>query len=380
MEPLRTLNESRQYLNDFFRNHSSECPLIVCGNSWKKMPLNEELVRLAGSSGIKLSYFSDFEPNPQYRSVIKGVNTFQKFHCDCIIAAGGGSAIDVAKCIKLYCEADLEEASRDGSCLLKKRAVPNDIPFLAIPTTAGTGSEATTFAVIYYEHNKQSVDESSLLPTDILLCPELLEGLPIYQRKSTMLDVLCHAVESFWSVHSTEESRKLSLEALDLFRLHRRDYLKGTGSGNAGMMYAANVAGQAINITRTTAAHAMCYKLTTLYGLPHGYAAALCLPHVWRFMTQHMEAVSDPRGREYLSGVFQQLAVLLTGKGEAEIEDGITSVENLLSELELETPVPDAEEELYVLAGSVNAQRLGNNPVALSKKDLENIYRNILHI
>ena len=101
MEPLRTLNESRQYLNDFFRNHSSECPLIVCGNSWKKMPLNEELVRLAGSSRIKLSYFSDFEPNPQYRSVIKGVNTFQKFHCDCIIAAGGGSAIDVAKCIKL---------------------------------------------------------------------------------------------------------------------------------------------------------------------------------------------------------------------------------------------------------------------------------------
>ena len=145
-------------------------------------------------------------------------------------------------------------------------------------------------------------------------------------------------------------------------------------------MLAANIAGQAINITRTTAAHAMCYKLTTLYGLPHGYAAALCLPHVWRYMTGHMEAVSDSRGKEHLMSIFEKLAVLLTGKADAVIEDGIKGVERLLSEIGFEKPVPSGKAELYALTQSVNAQRLGNNPVLLSKKDLENIYTNILYI
>ena len=380
MEPLRTVNESRQYLIHFFEKYSAKRPLIVCGNSWKKMKLNQELVRLEEEMGIKITYFSEFEPNPQYESVIKGVDTFQACRCDCIVAAGGGSAIDVAKCIKLYCKIDLQSAFQDAGCLLKKRVSSNNVPFLAIPTTAGTGSEATTFAVIYYKHDKQSVDDLSLLPSDILLCPELLKGLPVYQRKSTMLDVLCHAVESYWSVHSTEESRRLASEAIILFRTHRRGYLENTETGNAGMLCAANLAGRAINITKTTAAHAMCYKLTTLYGMPHGQAAAICLPHVWRYMTQHMEAVSDSRGQEYLFGVFKELAFLLTGIRDAAIEEGITSVEGLLSELGLGTPAPAAEEELHTLTNSVNAQRLSNNPVTLSNKDLEKIYRNILHI
>lgn len=380
MEELRTLSDSRRYLSDFFNKHSVDRPLIVCGNSWKRMALNEELVRLAERAGIKPTYFSDFEPNPQYGSVVKGVDKFQKCRCDCIIAAGGGSAIDVAKCVKLYCEAHLEGAFQDDGCLLNNRVQPNNVPFLVIPTTAGTGSEATTFAVIYYKHDKQSVDDTSLLPTDVLLCPELLKGLPLFQKKCTMLDVLCHAVESFWSVHSTDESRELSSEAITLFRIYWRGYLENTETGNAHMMLAANIAGQAINITRTTAAHAMCYKLTTLYGLPHGYAAALCLPHVWRYMTGHMEAVSDPRGEDYLMSIFEKLAVLMTGKAEAVIEDGIKSVERLLSEIGFEKPVPSGKAELYALTKSVNAQRLGNNPILLSKKDLENIYTNILYI
>lgn len=109
------------------------------------------------------------------------------------------------------------------------------------------------------------------------LTPGALKTLPAYQRKSTMLDALCHAVESFWSVHATAESKAYSRDALKMIRRYAEDYLANCDEGNAGMLLAANTAGKAINLTQTTAGHAMCYKLTSLYGLAHGHAAALCV-------------------------------------------------------------------------------------------------------
>ena len=123
--------------------------LLVCGNSFRKQGLYQQLEDALKKEGMELTEFSDFEPNPKYESVISGIKTYRQKGCNLILAAGGGSAMDVAKCIKLFNCMNVEE-----NCL-KQEIISNEIPFLAIPTTAGTGSEATRFAVIYYEGNKK---------------------------------------------------------------------------------------------------------------------------------------------------------------------------------------------------------------------------------
>ena len=203
----------------------------------------------------KIVRFSNFKPNPLYESVVEGVRVFRETGCDSIIAIGGGSAMDVAKCIKLY--SNLPGDGEDGSWL-KAEINPNDIPFLAVPTTAGAGSEATRYAVIYYNGAKQSVTSESFIPDTILMDPNVLKTLPLYQKKATMCDALCHAIESFWSVNSTEESQKYSREAIQDVLQHMDGYLANTEKDNAGMLMAAHNAGKAINITQTTAGHAMC--------------------------------------------------------------------------------------------------------------------------
>ena len=204
-----------------------------------------------------------------------GVEAFKASGCDTFLAVGGGSPIDVAKCIKHYSE--------------------SDAPLIAIPTTSGTGSESTHFAVVYENGNKLSVAAPNLLPDIAILEPSTLKNVPEYTRKATMLDALCHAIESHWAKKATDESRSYAEQAIALILRYKDAYLANTDEGNAGMMEAANLAGQAINISTTTAAHAMCYKITSLYGFQHGHAAAICLPEVWKQIEAAEGTVCVPR-------------------------------------------------------------------------------------
>ena len=120
--------------------------LLVCGRSAKKLPVYHYFEELDRSGKVRVTQFSDYAPNPDYSSVEKGTALFREKGCDAVAAIGGGSGMDVAKCIKLYAGMDPEVS------YLQQKIVPNDIPFLAVPTTAGTGSEANRFAVVYYNH------------------------------------------------------------------------------------------------------------------------------------------------------------------------------------------------------------------------------------
>ena len=133
-------------------------------------------------------------------------------------------------------------------------------------------------------------------------------------------------------------------------------------------MEAANLAGQAICITQTTAPHAFSYKLTSMYGLPHGHAVAICLPEIWDFMLANIEKCSDPRGAQYLQGVFEEISQLITPKG----------FRALLAELKLTAP-STAEGDIAILAASVNPIRLANNPVPISQQEAGEIYSRILN-
>ncbi len=355
-------------IDEYLNSNGFKNVFIVCDNSLQFLKLNSYFNSLSERLGIKTIFFSDFVPNPLYESVARGVELFKDNKCDTIIAVGGGSAIDVAKCIKLYSNMD------NDINYLEQEIVPNDTKILAIPTTAGTGSEATRYAVIYYNGEKQSVNHISCIPETVVMDPSTLETLPDYQKKSTMLDALCHAIESYWSVNSTDESKEYSREAITEILKWKDSYIHNEQSGNKGMLRAANIAGKAINITQTTGGHAMCYKLTSLYGIAHGHAAALCDKALFPYMVSHIDDCIDSRGVDYLSGVFNEISIAL---GCDSVEDGVKMFSDLVDGLELK--VPNASTQDYeVLIDSVNPVRLKNNPVELDKEAISEIYHTIL--
>jgi len=316
----------------------------------------------------ELYRFSDFKPNPTYESVEKGVRFFVDMKCDSIIAVGGGSAIDTAKCIKLYSNMD------HSKNYLQQDIFPNNVLFIAVPTTAGTGSEATKYAVIYYNGEKQSVTHESCIPSAVLIDTTALKTLPLYQKKSTMLDALCHAIESYWSVNSDDESKNYSKEAIQIILANKELYLANNEKGNCEMLKAANIAGKAINITQTTAGHAMCYKLTSLYGISHGHAAALCVSKLFPFMIAHSDKCIDKRGKQYFENICSEIADSMSCSN---AEEAARIFQNLIDSLNLDIPTAN-ENDIEALKNSVNPIRLKNNPIALNINDIDMLYRQIL--
>ena len=323
--------------------------------------------------------FAEFTPNPLYKQVCKGIELFKSSGCDTILAVGGGSAIDVAKCIKL---AVLAKEGNDAIIppLVSKRLDidGSKIPFIAIPTTAGTGSESTHNAVMYYEGAKQTVTNDGVLPDYAVLEPSVLKTLPLYQKKCTMMDALCQGIESWWSVNSTEESYEYSRKTIELIIANWRKYIfDNDNEAAAQIMLAANYGGRAINVTQTTAAHAMSYKITSLYNLPHGHAVAVCLPEIWEYMIGHMDKCIDTRGKTYISDIFELISKAM---GCANPNKSIDLFRQMMIEMDLQNPVSgNREVEIKILSNSVNPVRLKNNPIILDAVTITKLYNCIIN-
>ena len=318
--------------------------------------------------------FSDFTPNPLYEQVCNGIELLKTSNCDTILAVGGGSAIDVAKCIKLAVLAKEGNAAIIPPLVSTRVACDGaKLPFIAIPTTAGTGSESTHNAVMYYEGAKQTVTNDGVLPDYAVLEPSVLKTLPLYQKKCTMMDALCQGIESWWSVNSTEESYEYSRKTIELIMANWRKYIfENDDEAAKQIMLAANYGGRAINITQTTAAHAFSYKITSLYKLPHGHAVAVCLPEIWEYMLGNMDKCIDSRGQEYLNGIFDLIAKSM---GCTNPVKAIEIFRQMMEDMELKNPVAgNREEELDILAISVNPVRLKNNPIELNADVIRSLY------
>lgn len=341
---------------------------LVCDGAMEFLKIKEYFSGLEERLGIKITKFDHIQPNPLYEGVVEGVELFNKNHCDLILAVGGGSVMDTAKAIKLYSNMDPSQN------YLKQEIVPNDIKLAAVPTTAGTGSEATRYAAIYYNGAKQSVTDSSSIPSTVIVDPSVLKTLPDYQKKATAMDALCHCIESYWSVNSNEESYQYSREGIKMILDNLEGYIANEDEANANMLHAANLGGKAINITQTTAGHAMCYKLTSLYGIAHGHAAALCVSKLWPYMTRHTEKCIDERGENYLRGIFQKIAETM---GCDSVEKAVMRFDEILEQFGLTPPVPE-ESDYPILKTSVNPVRLKNFPVQLDENAINELYHQIL--
>lgn len=361
MQRIIEINENYEPLRDVFK--SDERVFLVCDGAYPYLKIGKYFDVLPN-----IVKFSDFQPNPDYASVKKAVDMYRREACRTIVAVGGGSAIDLAKCVKLYANMN------DDKEYIEQEIIPNDIPLTAVPTTAGTGSEATRYAVIYFKGSKQSVTHTSCIPSTVIFDASALETLPDYQRKSTMLDALCHAIESFWSVNSTEESKLYSKQAIELILANMDGYLANEKVGNRQMLRAANIAGKAINITQTTAGHAMCYKLTSLFGIAHGHAAAMCVRRLLPYMVQHTETCIDARGESYLKDIFEEITQAMGCDSTRELCD---TFESLYQSMHFAKP-EYTERDIDELTHSVNPVRLKNHPVVLDLETIEALYRQIL--
>lgn len=345
----------KEYLRQIFEKEKIHKVLLVCDGAFDYLQTKDEYIAL----DIPYAIFNEFTPNPLYEDVVKGVKLFREEECDAVLAIGGGSSIDVAKCIKLY------SSMEDTKVYLEQEYKENDVTLIAIPTTSGTGSESTRYAVIYYEGKKQSVTHDSIVPKYAILDYRNLVTLPLYQKKCTMLDAMCQSIESWWSVNATKESREYSRQALNTLMFNMKDYLANKDDGNAQMLEASNYAGKAINITQTTAAHAMSYKLTSLYGIPHGRAVFMCLPFIWKLMEE----------RSILPDVFSDIAYTL---GYTCVADAIGYLESLNEQLFENDKVTMNEGDIDILVKSVNPTRLKNNPLELTEDMISSLYMDII--
>ncbi len=351
--------------------HNIKKFMLVGGKTLSRLPIMDYIK----SMEIPFIKFSDYTPNPTYMEAKEGTELFRTHGCEAVVAVGGGSALDVAKCIKLF--------ATMSPCqdFFTQEYKENNIPLIAVPTTAGTGSESTQYAVIYYEGRKQSVTHPSIVPGYAVLEPSVLKGSPAYLKKCAVLDALCQSIEAWWSINSTAQSIEYSKKSFNLILPALESYLEDNDAANADILLGANYSGRAINIARTAAPHTLSYNLTRDHNLAHGHAVAICLPKIWRYMLLHSDKCVDPRGSDYLAEMFDSLSNAL---GMASPIASIEWFEALLYRLDIKAPVlkneAEAKASVEKLAKGVNLQRLANNPVALDLPALEEIYSNIFNL
>ena len=301
--------------------------------------------------------FSAFHPNPDLSDTEAGAEAFRKEGCDGLISIGGGSSIDTAKAIKARLN-----AKTDDDIIHSRLAMDVPCPHIAIPGTAGTGSEATQIAVVYVNGSKVSLNHEELKPDGVVLDASLLDSLPEYHKKSCALDALAQGIESWWSRGSNDDSKVHAYLAVIGVLDNLKAYLAGDPHAADEMLDASFQSGKAIQITRTTAAHAMSYMLTKRLGLAHGHACMVTLPTLWEMMTEHeemKETLQDLSAKMRLGDMLMAPRLL---KGMM---------------LDLEMPVPPVPDEktLEELAASVNVERLNNHPVPLTKEEIREAYR-----
>ena len=328
----------------------------------------------------KYNYFRfyDFETNPKIGDLINGINIFNREKCDIIVGIGGGSVMDIAKSISILAtqKGDLEEFIK-GEISLKERQIPS----IMIPITAGTGSESTHFSVIYINKTKYSLAHNSILSNFVILDPTFTKNLPPYITACTSMDALCQAIESFWSTNSTEESRIYSKRSIELIMPNIKKNINNPDRESRGkMLIASNLAGKAINIAKTTAAHSISYPLTSYFNIPHGHAVALTLPYFIKYNNNiSLENLQDSRGikfvKDRMNELFDILEVITADKAKNKLL-------SIMKEINLETRLSKLginwNNINIIIKNGFNPQRMKNNPRVVNEKDLRILIEKII--
>ncbi len=325
-------------LPKFMKEKGAEKVLVVTDKGLMNLGLPNGMLQAFEEAGMDYVVFSDVQPNPTSLDVEAGYKMFAEENCQCIVAFGGGSAMDCAKGIAAKSAHPNKEISQLQGILKVHKAIPL---FFAIPTTAGTGSETTVAAVITdaKTHRKASINDPSILPKYAVLDPELTVGLPPFVTAITGMDALSHAVEAYTNyTYSTPLERQLAKDAVKLVHENLLTVYKDGKNIEArqNMLMASFYAGRAFTRCCVGYVHAIGHTLGGLYNIPHGLAMGTLLPHVMRQF--------GPAAHTRLAELADVIGI--TGASDAEKADKfITWIEELKAELGLPVGVEGIKDE-----------------------------------
>jgi alcohol dehydrogenase class IV len=335
--------------------------LLVTGRSFARRSGYLNIVaKSLKESGVNVVVFDQVEPNPSIETVYRGFDEGKKGGCDLVIALGGGSAMDAAKGIAFLLKSNAK---------LEDNFAPNEVeealPVIAIPSTCGTGSEVTKYAVItnVSKRRKEVLLGDTLIPRIAFLDADVLNKLPKELVAYTGFDALSHALEAYISKDSTPLSDLLALEAAHIILGSILEAYNGSSEGRERMLYASMLAGVAINCAGTEIVHAIGYYLTNYHNVHHGLANGMILPHVLRLELRKglgkLEEAASKLGFENGMRIIEKIK---------EISDKTNLPKSLrelgVKEFELDAMVSDA------LSYARNVNR---HPFPITPEDLKNL-------
>ena len=358
---INSIDDVTKFLND----KSFKKIFLLCGkNSFVNSGAENLFNRNIDKNNIKLFFKISKIPNlDELIGIIKEIKIFKP---DLILAIGGGAIIDYAKIANLVDDRpDIANLIINYSYPLKNK----NAKLAVIPTTAGSGAEVTSNAVIYVDDIKYSFESELLIPDYFFLVPEFLISAPYNIKASSGFDALAQALESLVSKKSNSESIDYALKSIKISLDSFVSFLNNPNLKNASeMSIASNLAGKAISISKTTAPHATSYPFTSLFNISHGHAVSLFFENFFKFNYDNLdksETSFDLRKRfELIFNLFDVKNIndfnskISLIKKKAQLEDNLEVLDININQSSKE-----------IIKG-INLLRLGNNPVKLIDKDI----------
>lgn len=357
-------------IKSFLKEYNGKKIFIISGKKSFKLSGAEKKFKNIFSNQNILYYFK-IKSYPEISELIKIIKLIRKFKPHLILAIGGGSVIDYAKVASCY--GDIKKIKSDlrkGNFNLKK------INTLAvIPTTAGSGAEVTSNAVMYIGKVKYSFESEALIPNNFFLLPELILKNEKKLKASAGIDAIAQALESMISLKSDSSSLLYASNSLKITLKNFINYLKKPDKHNSSLMlFGAMLAGKAINISKTTAPHAISYPFTSIYGISHGHAVSLTLEKFLKFnFLNNNKSISNFNLKERYEELFKLFGV-----------KNIFEFEQKIKLIKKKAGLEDNYRKLGIninmsynkIISGVNLLRLKNNPIKIEKKDLKFILLN----
>lgn len=356
-----------ELIETFFEKNKPRRVFLVRGKrSFISCGAEYILSNLFKKHACRVSEFSDFHENPILEEVNKGCCFFEESKADIIIACGGGSVLDMAKLIRF-------KAAYNGdlvNSIFKKKTELT--PLIALPTTAGTGCEATPFAVCYKKSIKYSVAHNDMLPDYAVILPQFTYNNPSYLTACTGFDALSQSIEAYWNVNATAESDEYAKKAISILWDNLPRVVNAPSNKIRDLVsIAAYWSGCAIAITKTTAPHAFSYAFTTHCGYPHGHAVAISFPF---FMALNLLEKQDItfQSRINIDEYYKKTTWLRSQLGFSDRINIQSAMQDYLNDIGL-CNNGYGDSNLTMMLDQVNIQRLVNNPVIVTKDIIEQL-------
>lgn len=347
---------------------------IISGPHLNKMGIVGKCTEALEAKGIKATAYTDTEGNPSVETVEKATESFKESDSDFIIALGGGSPMDVAKAVGVVAKYGGSITDYEGG-----GKVPGDIiPLIAVPTTAGTGSEVTAFSVItdHSRNYKLTVFSYKLIPAYAILDANLLTTAPPSVAAACGIDAMVHALEAYISTAASPFSEAMSEKALELIGKNIRRYVANRGDIDAAenMLVGSLFAGIAFSWARLGNVHAMSHPVSAFFNVPHGVANAILLPTIVEY-----NALADT-GKYYK--IYRYIAKVPVPEEVFEPDMLVNEIKALNKELNIPASLSEAGVTADKIgAMSEDAMKSGNilvNPRSSTIKDIEMLYNKAL--